>query len=394
MQVTRAQVLAYRVAAQGLHRDVRTIDDLTVLDIGVQEAATPSSSARLMGHPAALAFAARLPLRVNLAPGVVPVGPEHDLALVWSLRGAPHVHRRGELDRLAAALWPLSEADAATRLNETGPSVQKSGIPALEQYRIAVQQMRVAVTKPTGKGAASTAVSRKLPPVMLRDCRACTARHISDSAMRAASLPAGLELEPGTSPPVLLRRRAAKLPKRADANALAQLARRYLALLGPATVADVAGYFEARRADVEQAVATESAGIDGMAEVRVDGRAALIPDERLTLLREPPDPDPVRLLGPFDPYLQARDRALLVPDKAVQKALWPVLGRPGAVLIDGEIAGMWRTRTSRQSSRQKLTILIETFLPVPRPAWRQLDAEAERVAQVRGAADVTVAHRG
>jgi hypothetical protein len=378
MQVSRTQVLAYRVAAQGLHRDAGKIDELAVLDIGVQEA---------MGSPAALAFAPRLPRRFDLAPDAIPVGPEHDLALVWSLRGAPYVHRRGELDRLAAALWPLSEADAAVRLNETGPSVQRAGIAALEQYRIAVQQMRAAVTKPIAKGAASTAVSKRLPPVMLRDCRACKARHISDSAMRTALVPAGLELEPGTSPPVLLRRRAAKLPKRADLGALAELARRYLALLGPATVADVAGYLEARRADVEQALAGKLAGLT---EVRIDGRTALIPDERLALLRRPPQPDPVRLLGPFDPYLQARDRALLVPDTAVQKALWPVLGRPGAVLLDGEIAGMWRTK----STKRKLTIIVETFLPVPRAAWQELDVEAERVAQVRGAADVSVVRGG
>lgn len=374
MQVSRSQVLAYRVAAQGLHRYAHAVDELAVLDIGVQEA---------MGHPAALAFAARLPADAQLAPDAVPVGPGRDLALVWSLRGAPHVHRRAELDRLAAALWPLAEADAAARLNETGPSVKKAGIPALEQYRIAVTEMRAAVAKPTGKGAASTAVSKRLPPAMLRDCRACKARHISDSAMRVASLAAGLELEPGTSPPVLLRRPRGRVPKRPDLSALAELARRYLTLLGPATVADVADYLEARRADVAQAL---DGALPDLAEVSVDGRTALLPAEQIELLREPPDPDPVRLLGPFDPYLQARDRDLLVPEKAVQKALWPVLGRPGALLVEGEVAGSWRAK----SSGKKLTITVATFLPVPRSVRRQLEAEAERVAQVRGASDVAV----
>jgi hypothetical protein len=118
VQVNRAQVLAYRVAAQGLHRDAGKIDDLAVLDIGIQEA---------MGHPAALAFAPRLPPHVDLTPDAIPVGPGHDLALVWSMRGAPHVHRRVELDEVAGALWPLSESDATTRLNETGPSGTPAG---------------------------------------------------------------------------------------------------------------------------------------------------------------------------------------------------------------------------------------------------------------------------
>jgi hypothetical protein len=314
------------------------------------------------------------------------VGPGHPRALWWSRGGPPHVHRRAELDRLAAALWPLSEADATVRLNETGPSVQRAGIPALEQYRLAVDEMRAAVTEPTGKGAASTAVSKKLPAVMLRDCRACKVRHLSDSAMRTASLPAGLELEPGTSPPVLSRRRGAKLPKRPDVPALAEFARRYLTLLGPATLADVAGYLEARRADVEDAL---DGKVADLTEVSVDGATALLPAEHSGLLRKPPDPDPVRLLGPFDPYLQGRDRNLLVPEKTAQKVLWPVLGRPGAVLVEGEIAGTWRTK----ASGKKLAISVDPFVPLPRGAVKQLDAEAERVAQVRGAKDVSITVR-
>ena len=46
---------------------------------------------------------------------------------------------------------------------------------------------------------------------------------------------------------------------------------------------------------------------------------------------EPPDERTVRLVGPYELSLQARDRELLVPDVARHKALWPVLGRPGGV---------------------------------------------------------------
>ena len=53
-----------------------------------------------------------------------------------------------------------------------------------------------------------------------------------------------------------------------------------------------------------------------------------------------------RLLGPFDLFLQARDRSLLVDDPAHAKALWPTLGRPGAVLDRGELVGTWRPRKS------------------------------------------------
>ena len=371
MDVTREQVIAYRIAEQGLHREAKTVGKLGVLDIGVQEA---------MGHPAALAFAARLPASASVAPADLAIGPGHRLALAWTLRGAPHVHRRSDLDAVARALWPLSEADAAGRLNETGPSVQRAGIAALEQFQIAVDAMREVVTSATAKGTASTAVSKRIPAPMRRDCRACKARHISDSAMRTASSAAGLEMEPGTAPPVLLPRSGAKLPTGPDGDAVAALALGYLTYLGPAGVGDFAGYLEARRADVNEVWPED------LAEVRVEGRSAQLPAEKLTALAKAPAPDLVRLLGPFDPYMQARDRELIVPDKAVHKALWPVLGRPGVLLVDGEIAGMWRTKASGKT----LTITVEAFGPLPPKVWKQVDAEAERVAEVRGASDLRV----
>lgn len=367
MKVSREQVIAYRIEAQQLHRTGTQARSLAVLDIGVQDAA---------GEQARLAFDARLPKppREDL------FGPDSSLALVWSLRGAPYVHRRGELNALARALYPLSEADAAGRLNETGPSVQRAGITALDQFRTAADAMREAVRKPTAKGAASTAVTKAVPKVMRRECRACKTSHISDSAMRSTFLAAGLELQPDTSPPVLQRRKGARLASSPDLKALGTLLRAYLRLLGPATPVQVADYLGARRADVDQAWP------DDLVEVQVGKAKAWLPPECSKLLASPPDADLVRLLGAFDPYLQARDRDLIVPDKAVQKALWPVLGRPGAVFVDGEVAGTWRPK----ASGKKLTLVVEEFAPLPAPVREQLEAEAERVGAVRGYDTVAV----
>jgi hypothetical protein len=361
MKIAREQVLAYRVAAQQLDRSAKTVRGLRVLDIGVQDGA---------GEQARLALDARL----ARTPAVDAFGPAKSLALVWSLRGAPHVHRRGDLDALTGALYPLSEADAAQRINETGPSVQRAGLAALEQYELAVTAMRAAVRKPTAKGTVSTEVTKAIPQSMRRACRACRTRHISDSAMRASFLAAGLELEPGTAPPVLLPRTGSKHVGRPDLDALAALCRGYLCLLGPATQAHVAGYLAARRADVEQAWP------DDLVEVSVDGAKRWLPADRVRDLERAPDPDVVRLLGGFDPILQARDRDLIVPDKAVQKALWPVLGRPGAVYVDGEVAGTWRPK----SAGTKLAVLITEFAPLPKPVREEVEEEAGRVAAVRG----------
>lgn len=372
MKVTRKQVIAYRVAAQQLHRDATSVRELGVLDIGVQEA---------MGHPAALAFAARLPASVPVGPGDLPIGPGHKLALAWTLRGAPHVHHRRDLDLVGRALWPLSEADAAGRLNESGPSVKRAGIPALEQFTMAVDAMASVVTEPMAKGAASTAVTKKVPPAMRRDCRACKTKHISDSAMRTAAPAAGLEIEPGTAPPVLVPRAGASRPDAPDPAAVARLAIGYLTYLGPADVGEFAGYLEARRADIATVWPS-----DGLVEVTLDGKRGWLPEVQLDALRSAPASAVVRLLGPFDPYLQARDRELIVPDKSVHKLLWPVLGRPGVLFVDGEVVGTWRTKTSGT----KLTITVAAFAPLPPKVWKQVELEAERVAEARGATDVAV----
>ena len=143
-----------------------------------------------------------------------------------------------------------------------------------------------------------------------------------------------------------------------------------LRLYGPATPQQVAAYLDAPVADVR------AHWPDDAVEVVVDG-------ERRWLLAADADrlgggpARGTRLLGPFDPYLQTRDRALLVPDEARAKDLWRVLGRPGAVLVDGDVAGTWRPR----KAGRRLTVQVDPWREVPRQAVAE---EAERLAAVRG----------
>ncbi len=363
--VGREQVIGYRVGAQGLLRDGSSLGKLAVLDFGVQDS----------GDSARLAFDARL----RRTPSLRGVGPGQPLALAWTLRGAPHLHRRTDLDWLAAALWPLSDADALGRV-DAGSTMKKAGMAGLAGFAAGAEAMRKVVTAPMGKGAASTAVTAATPDTLHRYCRSCQATHVFELIFRMGSLPAGIELEPGTAPPVLVPRPGAAVPTSAAPAAVQRLIRAYVTWLGPATHGDVAGYLGARRADLA------SVWPDDLVEVDVEGRPAWLPPEQLAALRKAKAPRLVRLLGAFDPYLQARDRLLIVPDKAVHKVLWPILGRPGVLFVDGEVVGTWRPK----SGKARLEITVDPFAPLPPAVRREAEREAERVAAVREAPDVRV----
>lgn len=372
LTVDRRQVLAYRVAAQGLHRDSAAPGDLAVLDLGVQE--TTVRSARV-------ALAARLPRTAGDPAGDPATDPA--LTLLWSVRGAPHLHRTTDVAGLAATLWPLSDADALARLAAERAPFKAAGVAGLEGFTAAARALHDAVTAPTVKGEASAAVTARLPAAYSHWCEPCGATHVYGGLFQTVGVFAGVRLEPDTTPAVL-----APLDERPPipppAVGPAALLRSYLRLLGPATPADAAAYLGSTR------TALRPAWPDDLVEVTVDGRRAWLPAEQLDALRTPPPAaDVVRLLPVADPYLQARDRDLLVPDRARRAAVWRNVSSPGAVLAGGEVAGVWR---ARKAGAKRLDITVQPFAAPPAGTRRAIAAEAERVAAARAAGDVRVVY--
>ncbi|GAB3353553.1 hypothetical protein GCM10027452_21810 [Micromonospora halotolerans] len=68
-----------------------------------------------------------------------------------------------------------------------------------------------------------------------------------------------------------------------------------------------------------------------------------------------------------------------MPDTARAKELWPVLGRPGAVLVDGQLVGTWRPRKSGRTV--KLT--VQPWQKLPATTRDTIVEEAERLAAHR-----------
>ena len=346
VQLSRRQVLDHRIRVQQLPREAGTVKDTAVLDLGVQDT----------GPDGALwALAVR---------GLVDPRPA-DLALAWSVRGAPHLYRRADLPSVARAVQPWSDADAGKRIFDASKPLKAAGIGNLEALDQVAAALRTVVTRPTVKGAVSAALNARLPEPHLRYCRPCDAIHVFEQPFRLASLRAGLELEPGTSPPVL--RPIPDFALLDEADPQHDVVRGYLHLLGPATHKDVAGYLDAPPAEVRSRWPSDAV------EVQVEGRPAWALEADLPSLLEGGAVRVTRLLGPFDLLLQGRDRSLLVEDPVRAKQLWPVLGRPGAVLVDGELVGTWRPRQSSGRLRIELD------------PWRELpdrDAVEEQAARL------------
>ncbi|HMJ77520.1 MAG TPA: winged helix DNA-binding domain-containing protein [Iamia sp.] len=363
--VSRDQVLAHRAAAHQLDRSGPTeAGDLAIVDLGVQD--TPAGSA-------AQSLAARLPEGAD-----VDTTDGRRWSSVWGVRGAPHVHRRGDLRALAPALWPVDADDAAARLAATGTYFRKNGVDSLDVVRITAAAYEEVVTAEMPKGEASTALTERVPDQAVSWCRGCQAHHLSDQLMRVAALPGGARLVPGGTATLAPIPRWPGLPD--GRSGLDALIRTYLALNGPTPKGDVAAYF----GTTQKALA--DAWPDDLEDVTVDGRKAVTLASTLDALADAPAPRLTRLLPRGDPWLLARDRGLTVPDKTHHKVLWPMLGHPGAVLVDGEVVGAWRTK----ATAKRLDITITPFSPVPKKAKAEVDAEARLIAATRDRDDVTV----
>jgi hypothetical protein len=367
--VDRADILAFRYQRHQLDRppDAAEPLDVDLLDLGVQDTGTGGSTWALAIRGAR---------------------PSHDadLLLAWTLRGAPHAYRRADAADLIVATAPYSEADAASRVFDASKPLRASGMEVLDALRTVATEMRAIVRTPTPKGDVSSELSRRLDEPFLRFCRACNATHTYEQPFRLAAVQAGLELEPGTSPPVLRRlprlRPAPYTHRGGEAKPAFDVIRGYLRFFGPAPVNAVAAFLDMPVAEVKANLPDDVVEVDIRGVAGKGPRFVLGGDlEKLTGAAKRSDRGVVRLVGSHDPYLQLRDRDVLVPDRSRHKQLWPTLGRPGAVLVDGEVAGLWRPRTSGQ----KLSIQLDAWSPIKGRTKTAVDEEAARLAAFRGA---------
>lgn len=163
-------------------------------------------------------------------------------------------------------------------------------------------------------------------------------------------------------------------PEMEPEHARLELARRYLHILGPGTSSSFARW-AGISPSTASAIFKQLTGTLLPARTPIGDGWILAEDE--AAFRAPPGPvAPARLLPSRDAlYLSwGADREILVPDAKRQAELWTSRVWPGALLVSGEIAGVWRRSAAevtidlwrRLSSREREAVEIESMsLPLP-----------------------------
>ena len=161
-----------------------------------------------------------------------------------------------------------------------------------------------------------------------------------------------------------------------------ELARRYLHVFGPATPEAFAAW-----AGISSQAGAATFGALGASLVPVltpIGDGWILASDELLCRRPAGAAAPARLVPSGDAYFlfqRSDDRALLVENAEHRGRLWTSRVWPGALLVDGIIAGTWR--------RAAAVVSIETWRRLSRPERQAVEAEAASLplpGMVRGVA--------
>ena len=405
MEVTRAQVLAFRVARSYLGAR-----------LPAQEAGSPTVRSRAGSVGVSVAAAMALGLRTTVASGpgaalaarVAAAGQDSLDALIAArtvvevigMRASPHLILTSDWAVLTAAALPAGDASLAAALDglkrRGDPFARLTPTRALALATDAARESLAA--EPLDRGALSAAMTRLLPAELSPFCPACKSDHVGETLFRLAGAAGGYVRRVG------VRGRASycrpedwlgsgAVTPRADILAAAaleearnELTRRFLRAHGPSDSRGLAAWLGVLPAD---GAARWASFPDLRYPVTYQGRELwILAVDADALEIDAQSGSGVRLLPPYDPLLLTPDRATLVPDRGEQKELWRILGNPGAILARGRVAGGWRAA----ASGKRLTLTLSTFAGWDRGELRAVRTEAARLAGARGMAlaDVVV----
>jgi hypothetical protein len=158
-------------------------------------------------------------------------------------------------------------------------------------------------------------------------------------------------------------------------EALAELARRYFASHGPATVRDFAWWSGLGAADARAALDLARPYLERTSIIGETDRAGGKAPQSVPAPRTPH----VALLPPFDEYTVAyRDRSAVLPAKHAAPARNGIFGP--IVVIDGQVAGTW----TRRLTGDAVAIALKPFVRLPAGTAPGVAAAAARYGRFLG----------
>lgn len=143
-------------------------------------------------------------------------------------------------------------------------------------------------------------------------------------------------------------------PLESGQDSAKRLVRKYLHCYGPATSEGLMDWLGCSK---KQAQRLWNSVSDEVEPVKVFGKEAFLLSEDKDLLCSPHSPQKeLLLLGGHDPYLDQRDRRILLSDQTLHKQVWKTITNPGAILRHGEIIGIWTSKKKGKGMEIKMTL--------------------------------------
>ncbi|HMT20225.1 MAG TPA: winged helix DNA-binding domain-containing protein [Promineifilum sp.] len=293
------------------------------------------------------------------------------LLQAWSFRGAPVVFPVEESDAFLSALVPQGDEDWIYTRGITGALdfLQMSFDGLLDKLKQAMPLLNDK-TIASKSDLDQTIAEWMLPllPIEKRDLWNSPSMYGAPDKQTVGGAAVSFLLRPcaflglvvfgervGVSPAFTSYMSWLGHPLNPGEDAAGKLVRKFLHCYGPTTSDAFARWLGCSE---KQARRMWKSASDEMEPVTTfDGKRAFVLSEDKDLLHSPPSLQrELLLLGGHDPYLDQRDRHILLEDKMLQKKVWKSVSNPGVILQRGEIIGIWTAQKKGRGMEVNMTL--------------------------------------
>ena len=156
-----------------------------------------------------------------------------------------------------------------------------------------------------------------------------------------------------------------------------ELVRRFLHCYGPSSPAAFADWLGSSRRQAQRLWDSVSCELTPL---KLERKNLWMLTRDIAELLSAEEGDRLLLIGPHDPYLDLRDREIVLEDTVRQRQVFRTVANPGAILRGGRIIGIW----SAKSEKGKIRFSLRLWDGAGEVTRRELNRQAEEYAAFRG----------